>query len=61
MKFVPFLRLLLLGLLGASDHLAPAAVPPGRPRFDGGVLKRCGGDGHLTATLERKQIHGHMR
>lgn len=61
MKFLPFLCLLLLGLLGASDHLAPVAVPPGRPCFDEGVLKRSGGDGYPTATLERKQIQRSIR
>ena len=52
---LPFLGFLLFGLLGASDHLAPVAVPPGRTGLDGRVLKWGGGDGHLTATLIERE------
>ena len=49
---LPFLGSLLLGFLGASDHLALVAVASGRPHFNGGILKGCGGDGYFTATLD---------
>ena len=49
---LPFLGPLLLGFLGASDHLALVAVASGRPHFDGGILKGRRGDGDLAATLK---------
>ena len=49
---LPFLGPLLLGFLGASDHLALVAVASGRPHFNGGILKGCRGDGYLTSALK---------
>lgn len=53
-RFVPFWCFLFLGLLGASNHLAPVAIPPGRTGFYRSIFKGGCRDGHFATTLKGK-------